>query len=306
MGNIYYQQLTEGITIPAIIDNGTYFLIQMGVYENGIISCWQKSDLKQFRADLETGWVVSQMPIDKELSIGDLGAFKICAAHWHYSTEEFYQHVVNVVRSLNPEMANLYHTTQRELEKWEKAHVCWTATPIPCKQEAGFGYNLSDGDSSYIFYRKEGQMQLTLLTLYADKTAQIDAVEGCFYTQEEIEALFKQNILCTFSDNKEWVSVKGLGELKLSPPSYGVLPKEEKEKEIADIFACLSGEKDSLKCCREAHYEYLINPTEQAREELRKAYEKVPEHQRKYLGNMDTKDGDFIRILTHPDRKREV
>lgn len=41
-------------------------------------------------------------------------------------------------------------------------------------------------------------------------------------------------------------------------------------------------------------------------EELRKTYEAVPESQRMYLGDMDTKDWDFIRILYRPDQKREV
>ncbi len=50
---------------------------------------------------------------------------------------------------------------------------------------------------------------------------------------------------------------------------------------------------------------YLVEPTDFYKEELRKAYEAVPEHERCYLGDMDTRDSDFRRILYTND-KREV
>lgn len=68
----------------------------------------------------------------------------------------------------------------------------------------------------------------------------------------------------------------------------------------------LSGEKDAIDRCQEAYYLYLTEPTEQARENLRKCYEAVPEHKRCFLGDMDTRDSDYIRILYHPEEKREV
>ena len=69
MERVYYKQLIEGASIPAIIHNSSYFLIQMAVYENGTVSCWHKSDLQQFWGDLETGWVVPSVPADADLSI---------------------------------------------------------------------------------------------------------------------------------------------------------------------------------------------------------------------------------------------
>ena len=43
MSKVYRRQLVEGVTIPAIIHNGSYFLIDMAVYEDGTVSCWHKS-----------------------------------------------------------------------------------------------------------------------------------------------------------------------------------------------------------------------------------------------------------------------
>lgn len=51
---------------------------------------------------------------------------------------------------------------------------------------------------------------------------------------------------------------------------------------------------------------YLENPIEFYRDKLREKYERVPEHERMYLGDMDTKDWDYQRILYRPDEKREV
>lgn len=123
---------------------------------------------------------------------------------------------------------------------------------------------------------------------------------------EEIEGLFVQKILSTSPEGEEWVEIDGLGNVLLAPPEYGALPVEEKQKEINDTMAGLSGEKDSLDRCKRAHYQYLTDPNDWTREELRKAYEAVPEHQRMFLGDMDTRDSDFIRILYSPGVKREV
>lgn len=54
------------------------------------------------------------------------------------------------------------------------------------------------------------------------------------------------------------------------------------------------------------YYLYLENPIEFYRDKLREKYERVPEHERMYLGDMDTKDWDYQRILYRPDEKREV
>lgn len=306
MERVYYKQLIEGAAIPAIIHNSSYFLIQMAVYENGTVSCWHKSDLQQFWSDLEKGWVVPSVPPDAELSINNLGCFPIREARWFYNREEYYHRVEEVVRSLNPEMTNLYRMAQWEKDKWEKARVRWKADPTPCKLKPGWCYTLIDGDSSYIFYRQEGRLHLTSLTVYADKTVRLGAVSDRSYTLEEIEGLFVQKILSTSPEGVEWVEIDGLGNVLLAPPEYGALPVEEKRKEINDTMAGLSGEKDSLDRCKRAHYQYLTDPNDWTREELRKAYEAVPEHQRMFLGDMDTRDNDFIRILYSPEVKREV
>ncbi len=306
MGHVYNKQVVEGITIPAIIHNGNYFLIQMAVYENGTVSCWHKSDLQQFRDDLKNGWVVTKIPINSQISIHSLGTFPICDAKWSFNSETYYSYVENVVRSLNPEMTNLYQITPRETKKWKSAHVFQAASPTPYKLKSAYGYNMLDGESNYIFYRKDNQIFLTPITVYADKTIRIDAEDEHFYSLKEIEELIAANILCTCPKGDELVKIENFGELLLAPPSYSRLSNDDKLAELTDEAVRLSGEKDSLDRCMDAHYQYLIDPNDNTREMLRKAYEAVPPHQRMFLGDMDTKDHDIIRILNYPNSKREV
>lgn len=305
MGHVYHKHLVEGVTIPAIIHNSNYYLIQMAVYENGTVSCWKRSDLNQFHEDLVKGWVVPHIPTYDKISVHGLGFFQIRDARWKYNIDEYYLHVTDIVHSLNPEMANLYNATDREIAKWKNARVSWMDSPIPCKIKAPYGYDLINGKSCYIFYRKENQLYLTPLTVYADKTIQIEAAGKHIFSQNDLDELFASNILCTSPENEEAVIIEGLGEIVLAKPR-DILSAKDKLAEITDTISLVSGEKDSLDRCQEAHYQYLIDPNSFTREQLRKAYEAVPEHIRMYLGDMDTRDSDIIRILNYPDKKREV
>lgn len=305
MVNVYRRQRIEGVNIPAIIHNSSYFLIQMPVYEDGIVSCWHKSDLQQLQEDLRRGWVTSTVPLGRELSVHNLGSFEVREAHWDYNIQSYYQHVREVVHSLNPEMVNIYQTTPREIEKWDKLRVCFTADGTPCKQKPEFGYDFWDGESNYIFCRQNGRLWLTPLTVFADKTVQIEALAENYYNMEEMERLFADGTLAVSLPQAEWVRIKGLGDLLLAPSEYSVGVKD-KLGEIADDLAGLLGEQDSIDICRRAYHYYLEEPCDWTRENLRQKYEAVPEHQRMYLGDMDTRDSDYQRILYHPEQKREV
>lgn len=307
MGQVYYYQLVEGIMIPAIIHNGGYHLTQISVYENGTIDCWGMLDLKQFYDKLMNGWVVTQVPIDTKLSIFSLGSFPICEAHWKYTPEKYYQYIKKILHSLNPKMDNQYHVTPRIRKKMDESRRSWFGTgSTPYKVKQGFGYDLLDGKSEYIFYRKKGKLYLTPFTVYEDKTLRFDITGEKNYTMDDIISFFEQDILCTTLKNEEWVYIKGLGKMLLAPPVYGELSNQQKLQEINDMIAKVSKEQDSLARCKEAYYQYLVDPNDWTREFLRKAYEAVPEHQRMYLGSMDDKDSDIIRILNYPNSKREV
>ncbi len=306
MAIVYRKQKIEGVTVPAIIHNSSYFLVQLGVYEDGTVSCWKKCDLEDFINILNKGWVVPCVPEGKELSVNGLGNYIVVSAKWMYDREGFDSYVKGIVQSLNPEMANIYRTTQREKDKWNNAKVGFIPTAIPFKIKGKFGYNMVEGKSSYIFYRDDkGQLFITSITVYSDKTVQLDITGDKPYTLEEIGGMLDKGILSVAPKGEESVIIEGIGEVVLSKGSY-CCKVSEKKKEINELALEMAGEKDAIDRCRQAHYLYLCDPTDLARENLRKAYEAVPEHQRMFLGDMDTKDSDFRRILYYPDEKREV
>ena len=306
MNSVYRKQKIEGVTVPAIIHNSSYFLIQMGVYEDGTVSCWRKCDLDDFIGILKMGWVVPSVPQGKELSVNGLGSYKVISACWEYDINGFDRHIKDTVRSINPEMKNIYHITQREKDKWDKARVAFAPTAFPFKIKGQIGYTMVEGKSSYIFYRNgEGKLFLTLITIYSDKTVRLEITGDKEYSLEEIENLLDSKTLSTAPEGEETVVIEGLGEIVLSSGGY-CCKASEKKKELNELALELAGEKDAIDRCRHAHYLYLCEPTGWARENLRKAYEAVPEHQRMFLGDMDSKDSDFRRILFHPEDKREV
>lgn len=307
MGRVYYRHRVEGVTVPAVIHNGSYFYTNLGVYENGIISCWRRSDLRQFREELARGWVTPSIPIGRNISIHGLGEFPVLDAHWKYDNKSFYQYIEKRVKSLNPEMKNIYQTTQREIDKCEELRLRKTAEPISYKVKSGFGYFTFDGKTSNIFYRRKDQLYLTTITAYADKTLEIDAEPNRSFELEKINEMFEQGIFTTSVRKEEWVIMEGLGEVLLGATKQRYkLSKKEKQKEIQELVHRVAGEKDAHDKCVWAHYAYLTDPSEFNREALRKAYEAVPKHERMYLGDMDTRDADIIRILQYPDEKREV
>ena len=304
MGNVYSRKLIEGVDVPAVIHNGSYFYIRMGVYEDGTVSCWHKSDIHQFRDDLRKGWVVPSVPDGENISVHGLGEFKIRSGRWLFQEQSFYDHILDVVKTMNPEMSNIYRTSSREVEKWKKHRVSWSGTPTPCKLAGKFGYQLMDGSQVHVFYRKKDGLCLTELNFYADKTLQIEGEEA-YYSLEEVKSMFESGVFTTGPSGEEWVRIDGLGETLLAPGCYQVKPME-KYREIEEELKGLAGEEDAHEKCLKAYHQYLVEPGEWSREQLRKAYEAVPEHERIYLGDMDSKDSDFRRILYHPDQKREV
>jgi len=306
MGKVYRKQNIEGITIPAVIHNSSYFLISMGVYQDGTIGCWHKSDLYQFQDDLKKGWVVPFVPTGKNISIFELGNFQILDAVWQYDRNGFYQHVQDVVKSLNPDMENIYRTSKREIEKWDKHRVRFQATPIPFKLGRELGYRMVEGDTSNIFLRKDGELYATILTIYQDKTVRIDTEGEKMFTMEEICQMFDENKLCVSPQGREWVKIEGLGKILLDEEKGTYVNLEEKKKEICNLACQVAGEKTAHDACVQAYHQYLEFPSEWNREALRKTYEAVPEHERMYLGDMDSKDSDYRRILFHPEQKREV
>ena len=303
---VYVKKVVEGESIPGIIKNGEYFLTKFGVYEDGTISCWERNDFAKFKESISKQWVICEVPKGSVLSVFQLGRFKIEQAEWKYNEESYYKHILEIVKTLNPEMKNIYTETPRIKEKWDKARVKFSDNPIDCKLAHKFGYSFTDGESNFIFYNQKGKSCITFLTAYADKSFRIGAIPDREFTFAQVEEMFQKGILSTTVDENIWIEIEHLGKVKLLAFSTSIVSTEEKLKELEERMKKLANEPTAHDICIEAYHNYLEFPCEESREILRKAYENVPEHERCYLGDMDTRDTDYIRILYNPESKREV
>ena len=210
---------------------------------------------------------------------------------------------------MNPEMQNIYKTTKREIEKLEKLKVSFMANPIDFKMKGQFGYDLSDGKSYFIFrksdnYSSSKEIFLTYYAIYDDETISIYNDDN-IYSFDDIKNMFEKNELLLYPKEDDTIIIENLAKLKLKP-TVKYTNKKEKLKEIEENIKEISGKENAfdyaIKCC----HDYLVYPSDYNRELLKEAYEKVPEHERIFLGDMDNKDTDFRRIIYTPNIKREV
>lgn len=302
MGKVYKQQRIEGVTIPAVIRNGSYFWHNMAVYEDGTVSIWEKVDLENVPQKIAAKKLMFNLPEGKELSVFELCSLKIVSAQWSYDEQSFYDHIVETVKSINPEMENIYKTTPREQAKWKEHHIVFSASPTPCKLGEKFGYDLLNGDSAHIFLHNDGKLLLTELYCYKDETFLIDGFDG-FFELSDIEKMFKDKTLTTKPKKGEKITLGDLGVVE-AEADLAVSPKN-KLSEIKNKSLRVQGKPDAHEAAIKAYHAYLVEPNEFYKNRLREAYEAVPEHERCYLGDMDTRDSDFRRIL-YTDDKREV
>lgn len=305
MGKVYRTQTIEGVTVPAIIHNSQFFWHNMAVYEDGTVSCWQKTDLSDVPRQLSRGWLTVSVPDGKGISIFGACSIEVANGKWNFTEESYFEFIKNTVRSMNPEMANIYKTTEREREKWKNLHIGFTASPTCCKiSEQKFDYKRIKGDSTNVFLRVDGALTISALYAYADGTFSIDGIDGKFFSFEEIENLFKDRELLVTPKDGDVLSLGALGTVECASV-YSKVKKKEKLKEIENISLKVQGKPDAHEAAINAYHAYLVEPTDFYKERLREAYEAVPKHERCYLGDMDTRDSDFRRIL-YTDEKREV
>lgn len=301
MGKIYRYQRVEGKYFPGIINNVNYFFTTVALYEDGVINCWEKVEFHNIKNVIEKGWLCCEVPNGKNISIFQVGDYTIKSAKWKYNKETYYKTIIDNLKELNPKIESINKITREISEEDYKKEMLVTSNPFKMEYKKNF-YRWFDGDNTFIFYNLRGQLYLTTLTAYEDKTFEIGLLEEKYFSLEEIKEMFEKNILTT--EVKDRFFIKNFAEIEIEKINYFV-EKSQKFKEIEDMMKKVCEEETTLELCREAYFEYLADPCDYTKEKLRKTYEAVPEHERIYLGDMDSKDWDYQRIL-YSDEKREV
>lgn len=307
MQKIRRKKEIEGTIMPGIIHNGgQYFFTNLDVYEDGMANCWELVDLKGLKEKIDTGWLTPFVPQGKILSIHGLGAYKIGSTNWLHDKDTYYEYIVNNVKKLNPEFENIFKITTTQKELNEKRKVIYSPKAADFYVVREMFYETVEGKSFFIFMRENEKNYLVNMVVYENGHVGIyNSDFEKYYQIDEIAKLFKDGILFTEFTRSLEVTIAGLGEVRFSEVLYAAA-LEEKQKELFDMFSKLKGDKTTLEICREAYYHYLANPSDFNRAYLKEKYELVPEHERMFLGDMDSKDWDYQRIIYRPSEKREV
>ena len=308
MRTIQRKKTVEGTTVAGIINNGgSYFHIDLEIFEDGMVDAWELYDLAQFAQMMNArSWVVSQIPDGEILSIHALGSYRVVSAQWAHDPESYLRLIDAKLTELNPDRSNLYTVTARERALNKQRRITRTARGEPFRVVKETGYSTEPGKETHLFMRHENRYLLVNLCVFKSGAVEITHPD---FTQsvslDELEKLWRDGCFFTHFATPTEVSCGELGLLNLvNDDATWFEELANKREEIQANFGELQG-ASRHKACREAYCNYLENPNDFTRERLREAYENVPEHERMYLGDMNSRDVDYQRIL-YSDEKREV
>jgi hypothetical protein len=145
---------------------------------------------------------------------------------------------------------------------------------------------------------------LVQVNIFADGLVQLARLETPLdLTLTALRELVIQQVVLTEIPLGARVHVYGLGSFTAGPASY-VASVQDKVRELEDMQRTLAGEPTTLDLCRQAYEDYLAHPTAIHKELLRTAYERVPEHLRGYVGDMDTRD-TAVRMIVYGEQEIE-
>lgn len=302
---IYREQIIEGVSIPAVIHNGSYFFVDLDVYADGRVNCWNFEDFEHFKKDVRRGWVTLSIPDNSSISIHGLGSWTITSGTWLFHPEKFIDYVEELIKTLNPGWHNIYKYHQQKING---VSISEDGSGQLYKEKKRNPHDMFpdkiDGKSVNLFYQLKGEYYLAKLNIFPDRTFELCRLETPIaLTMEELEALIASAGIVTEPPADARVHIYGLGSFTVKEAGYAV-DVQQKLLEIREIIGSLNGEPSSVQVCREAYRRYIADPTVHNKELLKVSYEKVPDHHKMYVGDMDTKD-IAVRMIIYGEQEIE-
>lgn len=105
----------DGVFAMAFIHNMQFHLTHISIFADGMVDCWGLVDFATFKEKVRTGWVVTQIPEDAEVSVSFLSMFKAKEARCFIEPEDFILEVADEIERLNGRPT----TDSRCLEAWK-------------------------------------------------------------------------------------------------------------------------------------------------------------------------------------------
>lgn len=288
----------KGTLVSSIINNGgNYFMIDLPVFENGVFYCWEYVGIRALENKISKGWLTPQIPNHEYFSIHHLGSWKIKNAYWKYDKKNYANYLISLVKEMNPEMQNLCHS--HDISSIDYSSFAYSSNEL--LKESAKKPNLKESHGKrehYFFKQTDGIYYLASVNIYNDSTIFIEGIPNniiCDITK--IKDLAKEKTLVTELPVNSTVHVKNLGSFVIAETRFNS-NIDDKISELDDILAKLNKQVTSSDICYELFQEYNENPSEELKESLKIAYEKIPKHLRVYiLGDMDAKDWPIRQII---------
>jgi hypothetical protein len=295
-------QVIDGFSIPGIIKNVQYHLTDLQVYKDGLVYCWDMVDFQLFRKKLDSNWVVPFIPDHQTISIFGLGNWEIDKGEWLFNKDSFETYIHSLVKQLNPRMENLYNCHGRTTDKIGHVNVAIFPMPNPqtyyfSKEDPIFSQR-TQGKSFYIFFRDDdSKLYLATISIFKNGHAEITGLpDKKSFELNNIQKLIDEKRLLTHIPHEERVYISGLGSFVTVSSDY-VVSIQEKYRQILDEYHIMNGSEGSIARCARLLEEYKKNPNAAAKDELKRAYEAIPEHERSFVGDMDTRDTEVRAII---------
>jgi hypothetical protein len=291
---------TYGRSLSIFINNWQCHLTTVDVYEDGSIDCWGFVDRPLFQSKLRSNWVVPAPKPSQVLFVYNFGATHPGEGNWQHTPQDIYQSAEAILQSLNPSMSDLLdmHGSDTEVRGKVRHAKLGLSDKKPYRKDAIRSEDIV-GDSVPILRIVGDTYELTRLVVFTDGVCQIGSSPQLI-PLDDVQSLYEAKQICNKAPAGSRIVVPNLGSFR-NTEDFGSVSVQARIGEIRDKLDVLNGKPSVIRTCIKVFENYTQEPSQQAREALRQAYEAVPEHLRCYCGDMDTKDTAIRTALYKKD-----
>ena len=286
-----------GHAIQLFINNWQCHLTTVDVFSDGAVDCWGFVDLELFRQKLRSRWVVpNPTKPDQNISVFHFGITGFRNAEWFQDSASIAAEVESIVKSLNPERQNLIDMEGSDTEARGKVRYAkmGISDKKPFRRLANSGEEVL-GDSVSILRVAAGAFELVPLFVFSDGFVQVGAGTPLIPI-ERVDQLYTEGKITNSAPSGSKIILPGLGSFETTT-DFGGVSQRDRVSELRDKVNVLQGKPSVVTLCAQAFTDYEKAPSDEMKELLRHAYDRVPEHLRCYCGDMDTRDAAIRRVL---------
>jgi nucleoid DNA-binding protein len=302
----YRTDIIKGVSIPGLIKNNSYFFVDLDVYEDGRINCWKFEDFEHFKKDVNRGWVAVNVPNGKDINIHGLGRYIIDESSWKFNKSTFIKYVWSIVKELNPGLNNIYKHSDKIINgiKVGDSSNGITYKELKKTQNDIFPEKVHGESINLFLCDDKNEFHLVRVDIYDIDSIIVNRIENPLdISLIDFENMIQENKILTTVPKGTKINIYEFGtfEVKETIHNTGI---KDKLLEVKDIIQVLNGKMSSLDLCRQIYNQYMENPTFDLKDKLKESYEKIPKHQRSYIGDMDIKD-IAVRMIIYGDQEIE-